>query len=570
MNDTISNMYDIYHDASLAFARAERNGMRVDIYRCKKERSRLHDKMRSLEQEVMASDVGGYWKRTYGHKASVGSAAQINHIMYSHLKLWPEGEPRGSKPKADKDWLPRLKHPIIPTILEWRKWQKIADTYLSQFVRETGEDGLLHPFFNLNLAVTGRSSSDSPNFQNISKHDPVANTIVRACLLPRPGNRIIEADYSQLEVRGSVMYHKDPNLTQFVLDDFDMHTMVAKKVCCLTDSEWETMLSEDRGNAKDGVRFYCGKSGFVFAAFFGDYYGQMAPKMWRWICDQHLKGPGGMSLVQHIDTHLRSEGWHKEVSAKIARRNDLDSYEWMRKEDMDDAAFMDAAVKSRKLWWDTVSTGLGVDVSKGFEAQTPADQTKLLFYYHVERVEKWFWNDCFGVYDQWRKDFYAQYLRDGYVEYLTGFRYRGAASRNKVINAPIQGTSCHIVLYAYVQLQRMLDELGMKTLLLGQIHDSIVADVPDDETALYCALAKHAMEKLPPARWEWINVPLVAELELTPIGMPWSHKKDKDVWDALWAIDRKDVGKATEWLRKKCKWGDATIAKILKDEGFWA
>jgi DNA polymerase I-like protein with 3'-5' exonuclease and polymerase domains len=69
----------------------------------------------------------------------------------------------------------------------------------------------------------------------------------------------------------------------------------------------------------------------------------------------------------------------------------------------------------------------------------------------------------------------------------------------------------------------------MRTLIVGQIHDSILADVPRDELNDFLALANKVMTKQLRNKWKWINVPLAIEAEVCPIGGSWADKKEMEI-----------------------------------------
>ena len=149
------------------------------------------------------------------------------------------------------------------------------------------------------------------------------------------------------------------------------------------------------------------------------------------------------------------------------------------------------------------------------------------FEHHMKAVESDFWNNRFGEYGEWKKDWYNKYQKKGYFDTLTGFRIRGIMGKNDVINYPVQGAAFHCLLWSLTELQlRQLKKHKMQTKIVGQIHDSIVADVPIEEVADYIALARDVMcERV--RKWApWLIVPLDIEAEVTPEGGTWADKKE--------------------------------------------
>jgi len=104
-------------------------------------------------------------------------------------------------------------------------------------------------------------------------------------------------------------------------------------------------------------------------------------------------------------------------------------------------------------------------------------------------------------------------LKQGWFDLLTGFRIAGVYGRNDVINYPVQGVAFHCLLWSLVRLVKWLKKNRMKTVIVGQIHDSIVADVHPDELDDFLAMAKRVMTGDIRKHWGWIIVPLEIEAE---------------------------------------------------------
>lgn len=147
------------------------------------------------------------------------------------------------------------------------------------------------------------------------------------------------------------------------------------------------------------------------------------------------------------------------------------------------------------------------------------------FEMHVKQVEDHFWNVEYPVYTKWKKDWYRAYLASGEVPMFTGFTVKAALGRNDVINYPVQGAAFHCLLWTANRLQRELTRRGMRAVLVNQIHDCLVADVPEDETQEYLNLVHHIVSVELPKAWKWIIVPMEVEAEVCPLGGTWYEKK---------------------------------------------
>ena len=145
---------------------------------------------------------------------------------------------------------------------------------------------------------------------------------------------------------------------------------------------------------------------------------------------------------------------------------------------------------------------------------------------HVQEVEYVFWNKKFKVYNQWKKDWYKAYLKKGYFKTLTGFIIEGMMERNKVINYPVQGSAFHWLLWSLIQIQKLMNKYKMKSLIVGQIHDSIVGDIHKRERKEYLKIVKQVIYEDIRKHWDWIIVPLLVEVEMCPINGNWFEKKE--------------------------------------------
>lgn len=301
---TTADAYRLFHDGILALARAEREGIRVDVEYCNRKREHLTRKIEYFQKQLEDTKLYRHWQHVFGAKTNIYSNQQLSHLLYKRMKLEPIKTTESGQGATDEDALKRLNIPGIDLLLKIRKLSKVKGTYLEAFMREQ-TDGYMHPSFNLHNVRTYRSSSADPNFQNIPKRDEEAMKICRRAILPRPGHMLVEADFSALEVNISECYHKDPVMRKYLLDKkSDMHLDMAKQIYMLDEM--------DKKNPVHATLRQGAKGGFVFPQFYGDYYGNNAYSLCecvglstgRWKDGQGLELPDGTS----ISTHLRSKG----------------------------------------------------------------------------------------------------------------------------------------------------------------------------------------------------------------------------------------------------------------------
>lgn len=97
--------------------------------------------------------------------------------------------------------------------------------------------------------------------------------------------------------------------------------------------------------------------------------------------------------------------------------------------------------------------------------------------------------------------------------------------RNDVSNYPVQGAAFHCLLWSLIQVNKELKAAGLSTLIVGQIHDSIVLDVVPEELEQVLAIVRRVMCVEIRKAWPWIIVPLDVDVEITDIDASWFEKK---------------------------------------------
>jgi len=144
---------------------------------------------------------------------------------------------------------------------------------------------------------------------------------------------------------------------------------------------------------------------------------------------------------------------------------------------------------------------------------------------HVQNIEDEFWNERFKVYTKWKNKQISFYEKHGYVELFTGFRCSGIMKKNDVINYPIQGSAFHCLLWSLIHLNDEMKAQKYRSWIIGQIHDSINADVfPDEYNRIIKLFFQVTTEELAKT-WKWIVVPLEIELEIATMNASWYEIK---------------------------------------------
>lgn len=280
--------YRLLHEGTLALAEVEANGMRVDVDYLKRTIERTDRKIERKTEKIKRSGVYKLWKRRFKDKTKIGSRDQLAAIVYTKEKdgglgyepqAWTSGGKSGvMRPKADVAALEIIDDDGVQLFLEVESLKKTRSTFLGGIWRAL-QDGFIHTNFNLNLATTYRSSSDTPNVQNFPIRDEILGKLIRRCFIARgKGDRVIvEIDYSQIEVRVAACYNHDPVLIEYIKDKSkDMHRDTAVQIFCC---KAEDISKELR---------HVSKNRFVFPEFYGSYFVQCAPNIWNAVQRQHL------------------------------------------------------------------------------------------------------------------------------------------------------------------------------------------------------------------------------------------------------------------------------------------
>lgn len=303
---TTKEAYQLLHEGSVALAQVEQNGMRVDLEYCKHTSTILERKIKRYHKRLAHTTFVKRWKREFKGEFLPGSDVQLRRMVYGVYKKKPLIFTDTKQPSCNYEAMSGVDIPEVDDILEIRKLEKIKDTYLQGFIREQ-VNGIVHPFFNLNLIPTFRSSSDSPNFHNLPSRDKKAMNLVREAIIPREGFLIGGIDYSGIEVKVAACYHKDPVMLKYIEDPTtDMHRDMAIQIYKLPSFDKSCPGEKTlRGGTKNS---------FVFPEFYGSYYKQCAPNLMKWTkgvvlsdntpIKEHLKNKGIIS-PKKFESHIK-------------------------------------------------------------------------------------------------------------------------------------------------------------------------------------------------------------------------------------------------------------------------
>ena len=165
-----------------------------------------------------------------GGEFNINSTRQLGELLFEKLGLPPVKKTKtGYSTNAEVLEKLKNKHPIIPAIMDYRMLTKLKSTYADGLMKEIREDGRIHTTFQNLVTATGRLSSTEPNLQNIPVRTDLGAEI-RKMFIPKPGCVLVDADYSQIELRVLAHIAGDDAMRKAFCDHVDIHTATAAQV----------------------------------------------------------------------------------------------------------------------------------------------------------------------------------------------------------------------------------------------------------------------------------------------------------------------------------------------------
>ncbi len=220
--------------------RMEQAGVRIDPEFLREMSTRLAVEIDNLAERIYKDS---------GHRFNINSPKQLGDVLFNKMLLpKPMKYGKGKVVSTAQDVLEELaeSHPIAASVIEHRQLQKLKSTYLDQLPALADSEGRIHTTFNQVGTATGRLSSTNPNLQNIPVRTAVGREI-RAAFIAAPGNVLMSADYSQIELRLMAHFSQDPLLLDAYRTGKDIHTLTASEVFGVDAA---TMDKETRNRAK--------------------------------------------------------------------------------------------------------------------------------------------------------------------------------------------------------------------------------------------------------------------------------------------------------------------------------
>ena len=218
-------MVRLYYDLELPLCpvlyRMEKEGVAIDRQQLTQFGQMLTERIADCERLIFSYS---------GAPFNINSTKQLGELLFERLGL-PVLKKTKTGYSTNAEVLEKLKdkHPIIPAIMDYRMLTKLNSTYADGLLKVIGSDGRIHTTFQNLVTATGRLSSTEPNLQNIPVRTDLGAEI-RKMFIPKPGYVLVDADYSQIELRVLSHIADDSVMQQAFVSGMDIHTVTASQV----------------------------------------------------------------------------------------------------------------------------------------------------------------------------------------------------------------------------------------------------------------------------------------------------------------------------------------------------
>ena len=290
----------------------EMEGIRLDVGRLAGLARQMRERLGALTREI---------HEAAGHAFNINSSKQVATVLFEEIGLKPVKTGKTGY-STDLSVLEKLagQHPLARLLVEYRAYEKLLSTYVEPLPAMVHpETGRLHCSFSQTITATGRLSCHDPNLQNIPVRTELGREIRRAFLPNRPGEVLLAADYSQIELRILAHLSGDKELVEAFRQNQDIHRLTAAKIFgCVP----EMVTDEMRSQAKV-VNF-----GILYgmsATRLADEFGISRPAAQRFIDEYFAAYPGVKAWTQAVIEEGREAGSVKTLSGRIRRVPDLRS-----------------------------------------------------------------------------------------------------------------------------------------------------------------------------------------------------------------------------------------------------
>jgi DNA polymerase I-like protein with 3'-5' exonuclease and polymerase domains len=304
----LRTVYEMEKNLLPVVMRMETRGMKLDV-----------QSLAAIEREVKAESarLKAEIFDLAGMEFELNKPLSVGAVLFDKLGLkCPKQTAKGAR-SVDSESLKEIAHPVAVKLLEYRSIDKLANTFIKVLPKFADETGRIHPEFKPLGAATGRFSCADPNVQQVPNKSELGKAIRRAFIC-EPGNKLIVADFSQMELRVLAHYSQDETLLKAYCsgEETDLHTITAQKMFGSTD-----VSKEERGIAKM-INF-----GIAYGITDVGLYRRLTatgitttPKdCKRYISDYFKTYKGVKSFLTKVDKTIRTRGYVKNLFGRRRR-----------------------------------------------------------------------------------------------------------------------------------------------------------------------------------------------------------------------------------------------------------
>ena len=283
-------------------AHMEHDGVPVD-------RAALEAFSAMLSERIAACErlIYGY----SGEPFNIQSPKQLGVVLFEKLGLPPVKKTKsGYSTNAEVLEKLRDRHPIIQAVMDYRMLTKLQSTYAEGLQKEIAPDGRIHTTFQNTVTATGRLSSTEPNLQNIPVRTELGSEI-RKMFVPRPGWVLVDADYSQIELRVLAHIADDRAMQEAFRSGEDFHRLTASRVFHVPPEDVTPLMRRQAKAVNFGIVY--GISEFSLAQDIGVSRREAKEYIERYLTQY----PGVRDYMKNIVETARTQGY---VSTLFGRR----------------------------------------------------------------------------------------------------------------------------------------------------------------------------------------------------------------------------------------------------------
>ena len=300
------DMWELYQTVELplcaVLAEMETEGFLID-------RKALAEFGEMLSGRIEQAQAGIYGLA--GETFNINSTQQLGRVLFEVLGLPPVKKTKtGYSTNAEVLDKLRGQHPIIETILEYRQLTKLKSTYADGLGKVIAPDGRIHTSFQNTVTATGRLSSTEPNLQNIPVRTELGAQLRKMFVAPK-GRVLVDADYSQIELRLLACMARDRAMIDGFNHGEDVHTITASQVFGVPMEEVTPLMRRSAKAVNFGIVY--GISAFSLSQDIGVTVAQAKEYMEKYF--QHYSGV--RAYMDHVVEQAREDGY---VTTLFGRR----------------------------------------------------------------------------------------------------------------------------------------------------------------------------------------------------------------------------------------------------------